>query len=197
MERIVLDDPRKQIHDQTEPEADLATRARLHVLGFSHLSALERNRLAQQTAIDEGWQPWPPGGFEFEDASVLLPSGSSWQALSRAEARAYLDTQRTQPLEVRLSHTFLGGDRREKHSVAEARFEFQENPERWRLVVEYEAYMGSPLYGFEAESFLELLGLNLWNLRVDTPPPNQRWRLAEIALHPDWQELSKVSRRPD
>lgn len=197
MERIALDDPRKQIHDQTEPEADLATRARLHLLSFSHLSALERNRLAQQTTIDEGWQLWPPGGFQFEDGSVLWPSGSSWTSLSPTEAHAHLDAQRKQPLEVRLFHAFLGGDRREKHSVTEARFEFHETPERWRLVVEYEAYTGSPLYGFEADSFLELLGLNLWNLRVDTPRPDQRWRIEMIALHPDWQELSKVSSRLD
>ncbi len=193
MERITVNTLRKPGSDRVEPDDRAASKARRHLLKFAHLNELERNRLSQQIAIAEGWKPWPPGGFRFGDGSVLWPSARGWRAFGATEARERLELERKQSLQVRLLHAFLNGDRREKRSVSEAHFEYLENPERWRLVVEYEAYMASPLYGFEAESFLGLLELNLWNLRVNTARSDQRWRLEQISLHPDWRELSKVS----
>jgi hypothetical protein len=195
MERMTHDD--LHIQDQTERGEDLATKAQQRLLTFANLSALEQNRATQQMAADEGWTLWPLGRFRLRDGSVLWRSSAGWQSLSAAAADARLDAERKQPLEVRLFHAFSGGNGREKHSISEARFEFQENPEHWRLVVEYEAYMDSPLYGFEAECFEDVLELNLARLRVDTPQTNQRWRLEQIALHPDWLELLHVSRGPD
>jgi hypothetical protein len=201
MEPMTHDDPRRHIHDQhdpTGPDETLAARANQRLLeSMANLPALEQNRMAQQIALDENWELWKLGGFRFADSSVLWHSGSDWQALCAEEACARLRDQLKQPLEVRLLYDYEGNDGREKRSIAEARFEFQESPGRWRLVVEYEAYMDSPLYGLEADSSEELLELSLWNLHVDTPQPNQRWRLEQIALHPDWVELLHLSRAPD
>ncbi len=195
MERMTHDD--LHVQDRTERGEDLATKARQRLLNLANLSAFEQNRALWAIATSEGWAFSRLGGFDFADGSALCRSGSDWIAFSPQDAQARLCAHLKRPLEVRLFHAFSGGDGREKHSITEARFEFQENPERWRLVVEYEAFMDSPLYGFTADCFADLLELNFWNLRVDTPQANQRWRLEQIALHSDWLELLNVSRGPD
>lgn len=161
------------------------------------LSAPGDNRLLRELAAAEGWALWPPGGVRFADGSVLCPDGSGWQALSAVEADARIYAQLRHPLEVRLLHVFVGQGGREKRSVAEARFTSHENPDRWRLVVEDGGYLDSPLSDFGAESFADLGGLDLLGLRLDTPPPGLRWRLEQVALHPDWLELLCVSRGPE
>lgn len=183
-------------HDQTEQDEHLAATAERRVLALAHLSALEQNRAVLEIATAEGWGFWRLGGFCFEDGSVLSHVGTGWQSLSPQQAQARLCAYLKRPLEVRLLHTFEGSDGRGKRSIAEARFSVLEHLDCWRLVVEYEAFMDSPLYGFTADRFADLLELNLWDLRVDTPQPGQRWRLEQIALHPDWLELLNVSRGP-
>jgi hypothetical protein len=178
-------------------EQNLATRSKQRLLSLANLSRLEQNRLTQHIALTEGWTLWPLGGFCLVDGSVLYCSNAGWQTLGAAQARAQLQAQQQQPLEVRLFHVFSGADGREKHSIAEARFAFNEHAKHWRLRVEYEAFMDSPLYRFEANTFADLLELNLSDFRVDTPHTNQRWRLEQIALHPDWLELLTVSSAPD
>ncbi len=135
--------------------------------------------------------------LEFERALEVSARALLTDALDPQQAQARLCAHLRRPLEVRLLHTFEGRDGRGKRSISEARFSFLEPLDRWRLVVEYEAFMDSPLYGFTAERFEDLLELNLWTLRVDTPQSGQRWRLERIALHPDWLELLNVSSSPD
>lgn len=197
MQRTTLDGLQRPTRDQTGQHDDLASRAKQRVLNaLRDLSVLEQNRAPQELVTREGWSISRAGGFSFEDGSVLCRSGSEWHALSAEEACARLRAQLQQPLEVRLLHTYFGRDGREKRSVSEARFEFREGSGGWRLVVEYEAYMDSPFYGFEADGFGTLLELELCSLWIDTPQPFQRWRLEQIAFHPDWLELLHVSRKP-
>jgi hypothetical protein len=188
-------DLRTQI--QPVQDTNLASRAKQQVLSFANLSALEQNRLTQQIAIAEDWKLWQLGGFCFSDGSVLWRAANGWESFGIKEANVRLETSRKQPLEVRLSHLFSGSDGRERHSISEARFTFQASLDRWRLEVEYEAFMDSPLYGLKAEKFEDLPSLTLLKLWVDTPKMNQRWRLEQIALHPDWLELLNCSRAPD
>ena len=179
----------------TQPDATLATQAFQYLLTLAALPVSEQNRAAQQTAAAEHWTPWTLGGFSFSDGSVLLRSAAGWQSLSADEALEHLNEQSKQPLEVRLRYAFQAGDGRQKFTVTEARFCFQAATNRWRLVIEYEAYMNSPLYGFQTERFAHLAVLNIWELRVVTLP-YQRWQLEQIATHPDWLELLLISSRP-
>jgi hypothetical protein len=188
------------MHDEQprhEQDDYLAAKAKRRLLNLEHLSAFEQNRAVLETATAEGWGFWRLGGFRFADGSVLSHVGTGWQALEPQEAQAHLCATLKRPLEVRLLHTFEGRDGRGKRSISEARFIFLEQPERWRLMVEYEAFMDSPLYGLTADRAEELLALKLWSVCVDTPQPSQRWRLEQIALHPDWLELLHVSKSPD
>jgi hypothetical protein len=175
-------------HDST-----LAERARQRVLNLSTLPIPEQTRALHNLINAEGWKFCEMGGFAFADGSILKRSRLGWQVLSAVDIQAL----RKQPLEVRLRHSFHNGDGCETHSVAEAHFELRQHCESWQLMVEYEAYMNSPLYHFEAERFADLLELPLWNFRVDTIDMSQRWRLEEIALHPDWLELLHVSSGPN
>jgi hypothetical protein len=178
---------------QTERDETLAGQAKRRVLALSRAVATpEQTRATYHLVKTEGWEYGAMGGFAFADGSVLCHSNAGWEALSATDIQAL----RKQPLEVRLRHSFQNGDGRETHSVAEAHFEPRPHHEGWRLVVAYEAYMNSPLYHFEAERFADLLELPLWNLRVDTPDLTQRWRLEDIASHPDWLELLHVSSAP-
>ena len=174
----------------------LATLAFQQLLTLASLPAAEQNRAAQQIAVSEHWTPWFLGGFSFLDGSVLWCYDSEWQSLSAAEALERLDAQRKRPLSVRLRYDFQGGDGRQKSTVTEARFSYQTAFNCWRLVIEYEAYMDSPLYGVRIDRFTDLADLNLWELRVDASP-RDRWQLEQIALHPDWLELTLISSRPD
>jgi hypothetical protein len=190
--------PQMFIADQTEQHDNLATRAKERLLNaITNLSRLEQNREAQKLFLNEGWKLWQLGGFCFSDGSVLLPSSSGWWSLSPTQAQERLEAQLQQPLEIRLFYAFMGSDQREKCTVTEARLEFDPDFDAWRLAVEYETYMNSPLYGFETSSFQELLELNIWDLRLDTRQSNQRWRLERVALHSDWLELLHHSRAPD
>ena len=174
----------------------LATLAFKQLLTLASLPANEQNRAAQQIAVSQQWTPWFLGGFSFADGSVLRRSSSEWQSLSASEALERLNEQRKRPLNVRLRYDFQGGDGRQKFTVTEARFSYQTAFNRWRLVIEYEAYMDSPLYGVRIERFADLADLNLWELRVDAAP-RDRWQLEQIASHPDWLELMLISSRPD
>lgn len=100
------------------------------------------------------------------------------------------------PLNVRLRYDFQGGDGRQKSTVTEARFTYQAALDNWQLVTEYEAYMDSPLYGFQTDCFADLADLSLWELRVDAPI-YQRQQLEQIASHPDWLELLLISSQPN
>jgi hypothetical protein len=122
---------------------------------------------------------------------VLLGSGSGWQTLSASEASELLDSELKQALRVYLSYSFGGSDEREKRTITEARFEFLEQTNTWKLMIEYEAFMDSPLYGFKTINFKQLMALHLWNLCLDTAKPSHRWRLEHIALHPDWLGLRR------
>jgi hypothetical protein len=164
---------------------------------YAALSPAEQYRATQQLATCEAWTFWQPGGFRFADGSVLRPIRSGWEALSADEASTETQAQLRQPLELRLCHSFVKGDGRECRSIAEARLEPHADNAGWGLVVHYEAYMASPLYGFEAQHVADLLDLPLLGLRVDTHLANQRWRLEQIASHPDWLELLLISSRPD
>jgi hypothetical protein len=195
MKQITAIDLKTQI--QPIQDLNLASSAKQQLLGFANLSVLEQNRLIQQLAIAQDWKLWQLGGFCFADGSVLWRASDGWQSFDIKEASARLETSHKQPLEVRLSHVFASSDGRERHSISEARFTFQASLDRWRLEVEYEAFMDSPLYGLKAEKFEELPNLTLLKLWVDTPRMNQRWRLEQIALHPDWLELLNCSRAPD
>jgi hypothetical protein len=194
MERTMHDE--RHNHDQTEPDDHLALSAKQRVLALAHLPALERHRAVLGIATAEGWGFWRLGGFCFEDGSVLSQRSAGWQTLNPQQAYERLCTHLKRPLEVRLLHTFEGRDGRGKGSIAEARFSLIEPSGRWQLVVEYEAFMDSPLYGLRADCFADLLELPLWDLCVDTPQPSQRWQLEQIALHPDWLELLNVSKGP-
>ena len=174
----------------------LASQAFRQLLTLASLSAAEQNRAAQQIAVSQQWTPWCLGGFSFADGSVLWCDNAEWQSLSAAEALERLNEQRKRPLNVRLQYDFQGGDGRQKSTVTEARFSYQTAFNRWRLVIEYEAYMDSPLYGARIDCFADLADLNLWELRVDASP-RDRWQLEQIALHPDWLELLLISSRPD
>ena len=174
----------------------LAAQARRFLLTLAALPAIEQNRLAQQTATAENWTPWALGGFSFADGSVLSRSSAGWHSLGAYEALERLNEQRKRPLNVRLRYTFQGGDGRQKSTVTEARFSYQTAFNRWRLLIEYEAYMDSPLYGVRIDRFADLANLNLWELRVDTSP-RDGWQLEQIASHPDWLELMLISSQPD
>jgi hypothetical protein len=174
-------------HDNT-----LAERARQRVLNLSTLPIPEQTLAIHNLINAEGWKFCAMGGFAFADGSILKRSRLGWQALSAVDLQAL----RKQPLEVRLRHSFQNSDGCETYSVAEAHFELRQHSGGWQLVVEYEAYMNSPLYHFKAERFTDLLELPLRNLRVDTPGMSQRWRLEEIALHHDWLDLLHVSSAP-
>ncbi|BDP43804.1 hypothetical protein DAETH_37730 (plasmid) [Deinococcus aetherius] len=100
-------------------------------------------------------------------------------------------------MEVRLLHTYEGHDDREKCSVSEARFKDPAASGTWRLVVNHEASLNSPLFGFEVECADALLDLELWNLHIDTPSPRQRSRLQQIALFPEWLGRLCVSGWPE
>ena len=174
----------------------LAKLAFQRLLTLAALSSAEQNRAAQRIAISEQWTPWFLGGFSFSDGSVLWCYDSEWQNLSADEALERLNGQRKRPLHVRLCYAFQGGDGRQKSTVAEARFSYQTAFNCWQLVIEYEAYMDSPLYGARIDCFTDLADLNLWQLRVDASP-RDRWQLEQIASHPDWLELLLISSRPD
>jgi hypothetical protein len=179
-------------HDQTH-QNNLASQTKARVLkAVAGLSRLEQNRTTQDLFVAEGWKLWQLGGFCFDDGSVLLGSGLGWQTLSAAEAAKLLDNELKQPLKVYLSYSFGGSDRREKRTVTEARFEFLEQVNTWRLMIEYEAFMDSPLYGLKTINFEKLMTLELANFWLDTVKPNQRWRLEQIAQHPDWLGLRNV-----
>jgi hypothetical protein len=195
MKQVTQIDLKTQI--QPIQDLNLASRAKQQILSFANRSALEQNRLTQQLAIAEDWKLWHLGGFCFSDGSVLWRSSSGWESFGVKEANNRLETSRKQPLEVRLSHVFVSSDGRERHSISEAHFMFQALHNRWQLEVEYEAFMDSPLHGLKVEKFEELPTLRLLKLWVDTPRMNQRWRLEQIALHPDWLELLNCSRAPD
>jgi hypothetical protein len=187
--------PRRWLPSDAE-HAPATTVAQTCLNTYAALSPAEQHRATQQLAACEGWSFWPPGGFRFADGSVLRATRSGWEALSADEASAQIQAQRRQGLEVRLCHGFVQGDGRECHSVAEARFEPRADDAGWQLTVHYEAYMASPLYGFETQHVAALLELPLIGLRVDAQLVNQRWRLEQIALHPDWLELLLISSRP-
>ncbi len=178
-------------HDQIHQD-NLASQTKARVLkAVAGLSRLEQNRVTQDLFIAEGWKLWQLGGFCFDDGSVLLGSGLGWQTLSAPEASKLLDDELRQPLKVYLSYSFGGSDRREKRTVTEARIEFLEQANCWNLMIEYEAFMDSPLYGLKTISFKNLIALELQNLCLDTVKPNQRWRLEQIAQHPDWLGLRR------
>lgn len=166
----------------------------LRLEALETLSTLEQNRTLQALATVEGWEFWKLGGFRLADGSVLQRFEQGWRSLNANEASGLLQNESQKPLEVGLHYCFVGSDGREKHSTAEARFELSPS-QRWRLVVEYEAFTDSPLYGLEANCFAEL-GRDFWNLLVDTPQPSRRWRLEQIAGNPDWLELL-TSIKPD
>jgi hypothetical protein len=180
----------------SDAQHTVATIAQTCLDTYAALSQAERYRATQQLATCETWTFWQPGGFRFADGSVLRATRSGWEALSADEASAETRAQLRQPLEVRLCHGFIKGDGRECCSVAEARFEPRADDAGWQLNVDYEAYMASPLYGFETQHVAALLELPLLGLRVDTRLANQRWRLEQIASHPDWLELLLISSRP-
>jgi hypothetical protein len=178
-------------HDQTHQD-NLAFQTKERVLtSVAGLSRLEQNRVTQELFITEGWKLWQLGGFCFDDGSVLLGSGLGWQTLSATEASKLVDSELKQALRVHLSYSFGGSDGREKRTITEARFEFLEHANTWMLMIEYEAFMDSPLYGLKDVSFKKLLALKLWNLWLDTTKPSQRWRLEHIAQHPDWLGLRR------
>jgi hypothetical protein len=177
-------------HDQNQ-QGNLAFQTKERVLrAVEGLSRLEQNRVTQDLFMSEGWKLWQLGGFCFDDGSVLLGSGSGWQTLSAPEASKLVDSELKQALRVHLCYSFAGSDGREKRTVTEARFEL-EHTNTWKLIIEYEAFMESPLYGFKTISFKKLLALKLWNLCLDTAKPSQRWRLEHIAQHPDWLGLRR------
>ena len=163
---------------------------------YAALTPFEQNRAIQQLATLEAWTYWPLGGFRFADGSVLRPNRAVWEALSAERASAEMQAQLCDPLELRLWHSFVGGDGRDLCSVAEASLEPRADSAGWRLAVHYEAYMASPLYDFKADHVAALLELPLLGLRVDAHLANQRWRLEQIAAHPDWLELLLISSRP-
>ena len=143
---------------------------------------------------ESGAEPWHLGGFRFADGSVLRCKGKienfeNWSTLAPEEARQMIGKLVTEPLEVHLPHTFVGHDGREKRSVAEGCFVYQPDSEHWRLTVQYEAFMDSPLYELEANCFEELVDIGLTYLHIAAAQPSQQWRLEQIALHPDWVEL--------
>ncbi len=178
-------------HDQTHQD-NLASQTKARVLkAVAGLSKLEQNRVTQDLFVTEGWKLWQLGGFCFDDGSVLLGSGLGWQTLSASEAAKLLENELEQSLKVYLSYSFGGSDRREKRTVTEARFEFSEQTNHWTLMIEYEAFMDSPLYGLKTISVKKLTALKLPNLYLDTVKPNQRWRLEHIAHHPDWLGLRR------
>jgi hypothetical protein len=169
---------------------------------FPGYSSAQLGAAARLTG-QEGWQTWALGGFRFADGSVLYQAQprlsdptSGWHVLNAAEAEVLLQVKARQRLEVYLMHVFEGRDERMKRSVAEGCFVFDEHRNRWQLVIEYEAFMDSPLCGFRAERMTDLLELSLLGLLVDTAQPSQRWRLEQVGLHPDWLELLPVSRAP-
>lgn len=176
---------------------DDAARALQRLRHLADSSRLEQSNAMRQLALTEGWLLWPLGGFQLNDGSVLQRCGSEWQRLDAVQARMQVETHIHGVLEVRILHTYEGQGGREKFSVSEARFECDPAAGCWRLKVEYEAYMDSPLFDFGADCARALLDLDLHNLLIDTTRPDQRWRLQQIALHPDWLELLCVSRRPE
>ncbi len=189
MQNSVHQDSYRYHHDQTK-QGNLASDTKERVLtAVAGLSKLEQNRVTQNLFVIEGWKLWQLGGFCFDDGSVLLGSGLGWQTLSAPEAAKHLENELKQPLRVHLSYSFHSADRQEKRTISEARFEFVEQTNTWKLMVDYEAFMDSPLYGVKTISFKKLIALHLWNLWVDTAKPNHRWRLEHIALHPDWLGL--------
>lgn len=192
MQNSAHQDSYPQYHQQ--PQAgNQASQTKERVLrAVSGLSKLEQNRVTQDLFVDEGWKLWQLGGFCFDDGSVLLGSGLGWQTLSASEASKLLDSELKQALRVYLSYSFGGSDEREKRTITEARFEFLEQTNHWNLMIEYEAFMDSPLYGLKRISFKKLVALKLRNLWMDTAKPNHRWRLEHIARHPDWHLLSRL-----
>jgi hypothetical protein len=178
------------------PHTHTTTIAQTCLDAYAALSPSEQHRATQKLAMCEAWTFWSPGGFHFADGSVLRPVPSGWEALSADEASTETQAQLRQPLELRLCHSFVSHDGRECRSIAEARLEPRADDVGWRLVVHYEAYMASPLYGFQTQHVTALLELPLLALRVDTHLANQRWRLERIASHPDWLELLLISSRP-
>ncbi len=191
MQNSLLSDSYSHHHDQTQ-QGNLAFQTKERVLkAVAGLSRLEQNRVTQDLFVTEGWKLWQLGGFCFDDGSVLLGSGSGWQTLSASEAFKLLENELKQPLRVHLSYSFDGSDGREKRSVTEARFEFLEQTNTWKLTIEYEAFMDSPMYGLKTISFKKLIALKLWNLWLDTAKPNHRWRLELIARHPDWHMFGR------
>jgi hypothetical protein len=192
MENRLHQDSYRYHHDQTQ-QGNLAFQTKERVLtAVAGLSKLEQNRVTQDLFITEGWKLWQLGGFCFDDGSVLLGSGLGWQTLSASEASKLLESELKQDLRVYLSYSFHGADRREKRTITEARFEFLEQTNAWKLNIEYEAFMDSPIYGLKTINFKKLIALNIWNLWVNTAKPNHRWRLEHIARHPDWQMLGRA-----
>jgi hypothetical protein len=191
MQNSLRQDSHSHSRDQTH-QNNLAFQTKERVLtAVSGLSRLEQNRVTQDLFVTEGWKLWQLGGFCFDDGSVLLGSGLGWQTLSAIEASKLLESELKQDLRVHLSYSFHGADRREKRTITEARFEFLEQTNAWKLNIEYEAFMDAPLYGLKTISFKKLIALNIWNLWVNTAKPNHRWRLEHIARHPDWQMLGR------
>jgi hypothetical protein len=191
MQNSVHQDYSPQYHQQTQ-QGNQASQTKERVLkAVAGLSKLEQNRVTQELFVTEGWKLWQLGGFCFDDGSVLLGSGLGWQTLSAAEASKLLENELRQELRLHLHYSFYGSDRREKRTITEARFEYQEQTKTWKLMIQYEAFMDSPIYGLTTIGFKKLTSLNLWNLWVDTAKPNHRWRLEHIAGHPDWQMLGR------
>jgi hypothetical protein len=191
MQNSLHQDSYRHHQDQTQQD-NLAFQTKERVLrAVAGLSKLEQNRVTQDLFVTEGWRLWQLGGFCFDDGSVLLGSGLGWQTLSASEASKLLDSELKQDLRVHLSYGFHSADRREKRSITEARFEFLEQTNTWKLNIEYEAFMDSPIYGLKTISFKKLIALNIWNLWIDTAKPNHRWRLEQIAQHPDWLGLKR------
>jgi hypothetical protein len=191
MQNSVHKDSYRHQQDQTHQD-NLAFQTKDRVLkAVAGLSRLEQNRVTQNLFVTEGWKLWQLGGFCFDDGSVLLGSGLGWQTLSASEAAKLLENELKQDLRVQLSYSFHGADRREKRTIAEAHFEFLEQTNCWNLMIDYEVFMDSPIYGLKTINFKKLIALNIWNLGVDTAKPNHRWRLEHIARHPDWQMLGR------
>jgi hypothetical protein len=191
MQNSVHQDSYRHHHEQTQ-QGNLASQTKERVLtAVAGLSKLEQNRVTQNLFVTEGWKLWQLGGFCFDDGSVLLGSGLGWQTLSASEASKLLENELKQDLRVHLNYSFCGSDRREKRTITEARFEFLEQTNAWKLNIEYEAFMDSPLYGLKTISLKKLIALSIWNLCFNTAKPNHRWRLEHIARHPDWQMLGR------
>lgn len=191
MQNGLHQDSYRQNYDQSQ-QGNLASQTKERVLrAVAGLSKLEQNRVTQDLFVVEGWKLWQLGGFCFDDASVLLGSGLGWQTLSASEASTLLENELKQPLRVHLSYSFHGSGWQEKRTITEARFEFVEQTKTWKLMIEYEAFMDSPIYGLKTIGFKKLTSLNLWNLWVDTAKPSHRWRLEHIARHPDWHMLGR------